>query len=64
MQGVEAFHADFRGADLRQVNFGGAYLEGAVMPPPQRQPSPSEIARNKQPRAAEKEHVKERQHGR
>jgi uncharacterized protein YjbI with pentapeptide repeats len=32
MQGVEAKHADFRGADLRQVNFGGAYLEGAVMP--------------------------------
>jgi hypothetical protein len=34
MQGVEALQADFRGADLRQVNFGGAYLEGAVLPPP------------------------------
>ena len=25
--------ADFRNSDLRQVNFGGAYLEGAMMPP-------------------------------
>ena len=34
MQGVEAFHADFRNSDLRQCNFGGAYLDGAMMPPP------------------------------
>jgi hypothetical protein len=33
MQGVEAFGADFRNCDLRQVNFGGAYREGALMPP-------------------------------
>lgn len=35
MQGVEAQSADFRGADLRQANLGGAYLDGAMMPPPQ-----------------------------
>ncbi len=34
MQGVEAFGADFRGSDVRQANFGGAYMDGAVMPPP------------------------------
>jgi hypothetical protein len=34
MQGVEAFAAIFRGTDLRQKNRGGAYTEGAVMPPP------------------------------
>jgi uncharacterized protein YjbI with pentapeptide repeats len=34
MQGAEAQQTDFRGADLRQANLGGAYLEGAVMPPP------------------------------
>ena len=34
MQGVEADQADFRGADLRHVNFGGAYMQGAIMPPP------------------------------
>jgi uncharacterized protein YjbI with pentapeptide repeats len=32
MQGVEAFGADFRNCDLRQVNFGGAYREGAFLP--------------------------------
>jgi len=32
MQGIEADQADFRGADLRQVNMGGAYLQGALMP--------------------------------
>ena len=26
---------DFRGADLRLANFGGAYLQGAMMPPPE-----------------------------
>ena len=44
---MEAAQADFRGADLRLANFGGAYLEGAMMPPPSaepRQPWPSEIA--------------------
>ncbi len=45
MQGAEAFQADFRNADLRQVNFGGAYLEGAMMTK-DRQPTPSEIARD------------------
>ena len=50
MQGMEAHQANFRGADLRQANLGGAYLEGAIMPPPARQPSPSEIARDKRPR--------------
>jgi hypothetical protein len=43
MQGVEAFGTDFRNCDLRQANFGGAYLEGAIMPPPERLPSPGEI---------------------
>jgi hypothetical protein len=33
MQGIEAFGANFRAADLRQTNWGGAYTEGAVMPP-------------------------------
>ena len=47
MQGAAAHRADFRGADLRQCNFGGAYLEGAVMPPPERRPTPSEIAKDK-----------------
>lgn len=52
MQGVEAAQADFRGADLRLANFGGAYLEGAMMPPPAAHPSPSEIAKaGKQARA-------------
>jgi hypothetical protein len=48
MQGVEAHHADFRGANLQLANFGGAYLEGAILPPPSpdnRPPlSPGEIA--------------------
>ena len=26
--------ADFRGADLRQANMGGAYIDGAMMPAP------------------------------
>ena len=34
--------------DMRQANLGGAYLEGAVLPAPDRIPSPSEIARNPQ----------------
>jgi uncharacterized protein YjbI with pentapeptide repeats len=53
MQGVEANQADFRGADLRQANLGGAYLEGSMMPPPERRPSPSEIAKMKKPLAAD-----------
>ena len=46
MQGVEAHQADFRGANLQMANFGWAYLEGALMPPPakDRPPSPAEIA--------------------
>ena len=32
MQGVEANQADFRGSDLRMTNFGGAYMEGVVLP--------------------------------
>ena len=59
MQGVEANQADFRGADLRQVNFGGAYLEGSIMPPPDRLPSPSEIAKDKQPHRAEPDQSRE-----
>ena len=56
MQGVEANQADFRGADMRQANLGGAYLEGAMMPPPERQPTPSEIAKeSKQPHRSEPE---------
>ena len=39
MQGVEAFEADFRGADMRLVNLGGAYVDGARLPPP----SPAEL---------------------
>lgn len=38
MQGIEADQADFRGADLRLANLGGAYLDGARMPHSQ-QPS-------------------------
>jgi hypothetical protein len=48
MQGVEAAHADFRGADMRLVNLGGAYLDGAMLPPPAAMSShkyPSEIAK-------------------
>ncbi len=51
MQGVEAAQADFRNSDLRQVNFGGAYLEGAMMPPLAATPPhpwPSEIAKANQ----------------
>jgi len=48
MQGCDVRQADFRGADMRQVNLGGAYLEGAVLPAPDRIPSPSEVARNPQ----------------
>jgi Pentapeptide repeats (8 copies) len=44
LQGIEANQADFRGCDLRQANLGGAYLDGAMFPPPERQPSPAEIA--------------------
>ena len=33
MQGVEAYQADFRGANLQLANFGGAYLEGAMVTP-------------------------------
>ena len=47
MQGVEAARRTGR-ADLRLANLGGAYLEGAMMPPPKaqtRQPWPSEIAK-------------------
>jgi Pentapeptide repeats (9 copies)/Pentapeptide repeats (8 copies) len=50
MQGVTAFEADFRNSDLRQANFGGAYLEGSMMPPPERRPSPGEIAADAGPR--------------
>lgn len=31
LQGVEAFQTDFRNCDMRQCNFGGAYLDGALM---------------------------------
>jgi hypothetical protein len=34
LQGAEAFGADFQNCDLRQCNLAGAYLEGAVLPPP------------------------------
>jgi hypothetical protein len=45
LQGVEAYRADFRNCDLRLANFGGAYTDGAVIPPAEwRQPSPGEIA--------------------
>ena len=47
------------GLDLRQVNFGGAYLEGSIMPPPDRLPSPSEIAKEKQPHRAEPDQSRE-----
>ena len=76
MQGMEAFHTDFRNSDLRLSNFGGAYLDGAAMPPPvvakDRLPTPSEIvkeqnsANGKQEksldrgRAQERGHVKDR----
>jgi uncharacterized protein YjbI with pentapeptide repeats len=55
MQGVAAQQADFRNADMRQCNLGGAYTEGAMLPAalPARQPSPSEIAKRRPPRAAE-----------
>jgi hypothetical protein len=43
MQGMEAFGADLRHSDLRQANLGGIYLEGAMLPPPERRVSPSEI---------------------
>ncbi len=43
MQGVVAFNADFRNSDLRQANLRGAYLDKAIMPPPERHPSPGEI---------------------
>jgi uncharacterized protein YjbI with pentapeptide repeats len=44
MQGIEAFGADLRHSDLRQANLGGAYFEGAQLPPLERRASPSEIA--------------------
>ena len=54
---MEAAQADFRNTDLRQANFGGAYLEGAMMPPPAAEPThpwPSEIARaNRQNRTGQ-----------
>jgi hypothetical protein len=43
MQGVVAFNADFRNTDLRQSNFGGAYLDKAMMPPLERRASPGVI---------------------
>ena len=43
MQGAEAFQADFRNSDLRLANFRGAYLDKAMMPPPERPASPGEI---------------------
>jgi|SRR5947209_6180378 len=46
MQGVEAHQADFRNSDTRQVNWSGAYVDGAMMTPPQRQ-SPGEIGDGK-----------------
>jgi uncharacterized protein YjbI with pentapeptide repeats len=55
MQGVEAYEADFRNADLRQANLGGAYLEGAMLTPQkERQPTPSELARQAPESSAEK----------
>ena len=64
MQGAAAHRADFRGADLRQCNFGGAYLEGAVMPPPERRPTPSEIARDKGTREPDQSRENARETGR
>jgi uncharacterized protein YjbI with pentapeptide repeats len=45
LQGVEARDSDFRGANVEQVNWGGAYLDGIVLPPPipPRLPSTEEI---------------------
>ena len=43
MQGVKAFETDFRNSDLRLANFGGAYLDKAAMPPPERLATPGEI---------------------
>ncbi len=65
MQGIEAYQADFRGADLRLANLAGAYhLDGAMMPPPARQPSPSEVARDKRPHVAEQSQDQTRQNDR
>jgi uncharacterized protein YjbI with pentapeptide repeats len=68
MQGIEANQADFRGSDLRLANFGGAYLEGAVMPPPtaekQHHPSPSEIVTTeKRPHVPEHSNGQVHRHG-
>ena len=72
LQGIDARQADFRGTDMRMANLGGAYLEGAMMPlPKERQPSPSEIAKQRsiEPertngKARDKEHTHDRTHGR
>jgi uncharacterized protein YjbI with pentapeptide repeats len=52
LQGCEAFNANFRGANMQQCNMGGAYLDGALLPPPSpvyKRPlaSPSQIAEQK-----------------
>lgn len=52
MQGVEAHQADFRGANVQLANFGGAYLDGTILPPAAAKPvlpSPSEIANQPAP---------------
>ncbi len=61
MQGVKAFEADFRNSDLRLANFGGAYLEGAAIPPLERLATPGEI--DAQPSRSLRENVAERRKG-
>jgi hypothetical protein len=34
-QGLDARQSDFRGANIEQTHWGGAFVEGAVLPPPQ-----------------------------
>ncbi|WP_422927523.1 pentapeptide repeat-containing protein [Singulisphaera sp. PoT] len=58
---MEAAEADFRGADMRQANLGGAYLLGAVLPPLAAGPPstwPSEIAKAGRGASATQESVK------
>jgi hypothetical protein len=63
---------DWRGADMRMVNLGGAYLDGAMLPRPaaEKQPllSPSEIVekqhRQKPEQERGQERPRERDHGR
>jgi hypothetical protein len=61
LQGVAAHQADFRGADLRQANLADAYMEGAKFPQPERQPWPSEVA--KQTRYKQAGNGQDKSHG-